>query len=316
MRHGSVCVLAAAVLWGTTGTAAALAPGVGSLAVGAAAMGVGGLLQAAAAHGVMRAHRAGLAEHWPTLAVSAAAVAVYPLAFYSSMRMAGVAVGTVVSIGSAPMAAALVERVVDRQPLSRRWALGATAGVLGVLALALAHPDTVEPATGTAGAQPVLGIALGLLAGVTYALYSWGAARVMRRGLPSRPVMGAVFGIGGVLLLPVLLLTGAPIIASWPNFAAVAYLALVPMFAGYVLFGRGLAAVPASTATSLSLLEPAVAALIAVLVLHERLPTLGWAGMAILLASLVLLTGDSRRQDSDPASTASPGPPRAVAVVL
>jgi hypothetical protein len=31
-----VCVLAAAVLWGTTGTAAALAPGVGSLAVGAA----------------------------------------------------------------------------------------------------------------------------------------------------------------------------------------------------------------------------------------------------------------------------------------
>ena len=117
---GSVCVLAAAVLWGTTGTAAALAPGVGSLAVGAAAMGVRGLLQAAAAHHVMRAHRAGLAAQWRTLAVSAVAVAVYPLAFYSSMRLAGVAVGTVVSIGSAPMAAALIERVIDRRPLSRR----------------------------------------------------------------------------------------------------------------------------------------------------------------------------------------------------
>src|SRR5919107_5194 len=46
---GSVCVLAAAVLWGTTGTAAALAPEVGSLAVGAAAMGIRGLLQAGAA---------------------------------------------------------------------------------------------------------------------------------------------------------------------------------------------------------------------------------------------------------------------------
>ena len=164
MRHAttydSVCVLAAAVLWGTTGIAAALAPGVGSLAVGAAAMGVGGLLQAAAAHRPMRSYRAGLAAQWRTLAVAAVAVAVYPLAFYTSMRLAGVAIGTVVSIGSAPMAAALIERVIDRQPLSRRWALGATAGVLGVLALALAHRGE-EAAAGGSGAQPVLGIALG-----------------------------------------------------------------------------------------------------------------------------------------------------------
>ena len=217
-------------------------------------MGVGGLLRAAAALRVSRAHRAGLAGQWPTLAGSAAAVAVYPRAFYSSMRLAGGAVGTVVSIGSAPMAAALIERAVDHEPLSRRWALGATVGVLGVLTLAVARAGGEEAASGGSGTQPVLGIALGLLAGLTYALYSWGAARAMRRGVPSRPVMGAVFGIGGVLLLPVLLLTGAPIVASWPNFAAVAYLAVVPMFLGYVLFGRGLAAVPASTATSLTLL--------------------------------------------------------------
>ncbi len=319
MRHdatyGSVCVLAAAVLWGTTGTAAALAPGVGSLAVGAAAMGVGGLLQAGSAGRVMRAHRAGLAAQWRTLALSAAAVAVYPLAFYTSMRLAGVAVGTVVSIGSAPMAAALVERVVDRQPLSRRWAVGATVGVLGVLALALAHPDAGGPTAGTYGTRPLLGIALGLLAGLTYALYSWGAARVMRRGLPSRPVMGTVFGAGGVLLLPVLLLTGAPIVADWSDFAAVAYLATVPMFLGYVLFGRGLAAVPASTATTLSLLEPAVAAVIAVLVLHERLPALGWLGMAIVLGGLVVLTAGPRRPETGAASSRPTSPSGAVDVV-
>lgn len=318
MRHGatygSVCVLAAAVLWGTTGTAAALAPGVGSVAVGAAAMGVGGLLQAAAARRGLRVHRAGLAAQWRTLAVAAVAVAVYPLAFYTSMRLAGVAVGTVVSIGSAPMAAALVERVVDRRPLSRRWALGATVGLLGVLALALARTGE-EVAAGGPDARPVLGVALGLLAGVTYALYSWGAARVMRRGLPSRTVMGAVFGAGGVLLLPVLLLTGAPIVASWSNVAAMAYLAVVPMFLGYVLFGRGLAAVPASTATTLSLLEPVVAAVIAVLVLHERLSAPGWSGMAIVLASLVLLTADSRRVGARTASSPARSPSRAVDVV-
>jgi DME family drug/metabolite transporter len=160
-----------------------------------------------------------------------------------------------------------------------------------------------------------LGVALGLLAGGTYALYSWGAARVMRRGLPSRPVMGAVFGLGGVLLLPVLLVTGAPVVASWHNAAAVAYLAAVPMFVGYLLFGRGLASVPASTATTLSLLEPAVAAVIAVVVLHEALPALGWVGMGVLLAGLVLLTADSRRPTPDLAGGPRPDPTPVVEAV-
>ena len=113
---GVVFVLVAAMLWGTTGTAAAKAPGVGPLAIGGAAMGIGGLLQAAAAGRVMFTHRHGLTAQWRTVVASAGAVAVFPLAFYSSMRLAGVAVGTVVSIGSAPPAAAVIERIVDHQP--------------------------------------------------------------------------------------------------------------------------------------------------------------------------------------------------------
>jgi DME family drug/metabolite transporter len=210
------------------------------------------------------------------------------------MRLAGVAVGTVVSIGSAPPAAAVIERIVDHRPLSRRWALGTTVGVSGVLALALAHPGESGPVATTATTQPVLGIALGLLAGFTYALYSWGAVRVMRCGLPSRPVMGAVFGLGGILILPVLALTGAPIIASGSNLAVAAYLAIVPMFLGYVLFGRGLATVAASTATTVSLLEPAVAALIAVIVLGEHLSPIGWLGLGLLFASLATTATNAR----------------------
>jgi len=301
MPSGMVFVLVAALLWGTTGTAAAMAPGVGPLAIGAAAMGLGGLLQAAASSRVMAIHRGALTAQWRTVMLSAGAVAVFPLAFYSSMRLAGVAAGTVVSIGSAPPAAAVIERIVDHQPLSRRWAVGTTFGVSGVLALALAtDPGRSGAATTTAAAHPVLGIALGLLAGFTYALYSWGAARTMRRGLPSRPVMGAVFGLGGLLLLPVLALTGAPIITSGSHLAVVAYLAIVPMFLGYVLFGRGLATVTASTATTVSLLEPAAATLIAVMVLREHLPSMGWLGLGLLFASLVITATSSRPAATSP----------------
>lgn len=314
MPSGIVFVLAAALLWGTTGTAAAMAPVVGPLAIGAAAMGIGGLLQAAAASRVMFTHRGGLTAQWRTVMVSAGAVAVFPLAFYSSMRFAGVAVGTVVSIGSAPPAAAVIERIVDHQPLSRGWALGTTVGVSGVLAIALAHPG---PATTTATAQPVLGIALGMLAGFTYALYSWGAARVMRCGLPSRPVMGAVFGLGGTLLLPVLALTGAPFITSGSHLAVAAYLAIVPMFLGYILFGRGLATVAASTATTVSLLEPAVAALIAVIVLGEHLPPIGWLGLGLIFASLVITATHTRPTTTSHLGHQPTGAPdRAVSVTV
>lgn len=301
--YGTSCVLGAAVLWGTTGTAAALAPGVGSLAVGAGAMGIGGLLQAGAALPVIYAHRERLAAVRSLVVLSAVAVTVFPLAFYTSMRMAGVAVGNVVSIGSAPVAAALIERVLDKQRFSRTWMLGAAAAVGGVLILGLARSG------GTAQrAHLALGVFLGLVAGFTYAMYSWGAARIMRHQLPSRPVMGAVFGVGGVSLLPVLVVTGGPILHAHHGLVVVAYLAVVPMFLGYILFGAGLRAISASTATTLSLLEPVIATLLAVLVLRERLSVTGWAGIALLLASLAVIAADSRRHQLTPSLVSNPPP--------
>ncbi len=287
---GTTSVLAASILWGTTGTVAALAPTIGSIAVGAAAMGVGGLLQALVALPTLRAYDRDLVMRWRTLLLSGIAVGAYPLAFYTSMRLAGVAVGTVVSIGSAPLAAALVERVVDRTAVPPRWVVGGGAGLLGLTVLTVAEAIRSRPRTTGFGGHPLPGIALGLLAGITYALYSWGAAHIMRNGVPPRPTMGAIFGVGSLLLMPVLLVTGSPIVASWRNASAVAYLALIPMFVGYTLFGRGLSAISASAATTLSLLEPAVAALLALVVLHERLSPLGWAGVVILMAGLLVVS--------------------------
>jgi DME family drug/metabolite transporter len=66
-------------------------------------------------------------------------------------------------------------------------------------------------------------------------------------------------------------------------------MALVPMFLGYFLFGVGLARVRPSTATTLTLTEPAVAAILAVVVVGERLGIMGWSGMAILAAALAVL---------------------------
>ena len=107
--------------------------------------------------------------------------------------------------------------------------------------------------------------------------------------------MGSIFGLGGLLLMPVLAATGGPLLESWGNVSVAAYMAVVPMFAGYLLFGWGLARVGASTATGISLLETVVAAVLAVVVVGERLPAPGWLGAAVVLASLFILTPRGRR---------------------
>lgn len=278
---GVIACLIAATLWGTTGTAASFAPDVPAIAIGAAAMGVGGLLQALIALSGLRANFGLLVQNRQLLILGAVAVAIYPLAFYASMRLAGVTIGTVISIGSAPAISALIEYRIEGSRLTRRWAIGAVIGILGMAVLAMAEAGHEEIAPNVP-----LGIALGLLAGATYALYSWSARQLMQRGVPSRAAMGATFGLGGLLLMPVLLVTGAPFLDSLTNLAVGTYMALVPMFLGYIAFGMALSRIPSSQATTISLFEPVVAAMLAVLIVGERLPPLGWLGVSMIIACL------------------------------
>ncbi len=273
------------ILWGTTGTAATFSPDAGPLAIGAAALGIGGILQAVIAIPALRRDAGTLRADWRIVLIGGLAVGIYPLAFYSSMHLAGVAIGTTVSLASAPLAAGVLERVVDGTRLGRTWVAAAALGVVGAALL------SASDLSGHAGAEvgTVWGVMLGLVAGATYATYSWAARRLMQAGASRGASMGAVFGLGGLLLMPVLLATGAPLIATPEAFAVAAYMALVPMFAGYVLFGFGLATVGASTATTITLLEPAVAAVLAFVVVGERLGPLGWVGLALIGVVLVLL---------------------------
>ena len=290
---GSIYILVAAILWGTTGTAATLAPDVGAVAIGAAAMGIGGLMQAMLARRGVATELPQLRTQWKLVLIGGLAVAVYPLAFYASMRLAGVTIGTVISIGAAPLFAALIEYFLDKTRLSKQWLFGAALGLTGMGFLAFAEGSGADTAQGSGNAT--MGFLLGVVAALTYALYSWAARRIMRRGLPSTVAMGAVFGVGGLLLMPVLLLTGAPFLASWSNAAVGVYMALVPMFLGYICFGYGLRRVQASTATTITLFEPVVAAVLAGLIVGERLPLSGWVGVALITACLVCVTMPPRR---------------------
>lgn len=282
---GILAITVTALLWGTTGTAATFAPDAGPLAIGAAALGIGGILQALIALPALKQSWSVLAKYKGIVFIGAIGVFVYPLAFYSSMHLAGVAIGSVVSLASAPLASGVLERVLDHSRLSRWWMLAAGTGVVGSVMLCVSRMGS-ETASST---DTVFGIAVGLLAGVSYAGYTWAVHRLIFLGAGRGASMGSVFGAGGLLLMPVLVITGKPLVESAEAFGVAAYMALVPMFLGYLLFGFGLTRVSASTATTVTLTEPAIATLLAVVIVGERLDSLGWAGLALLAVVLIIL---------------------------
>lgn len=288
-RHaaaGPLLVLTAATLWGTTGTAASFAPaGTTPLATGAATMGLGGLLTlllgARSAPAVLRAGGRTLRH----ALLGGLAVAVYPLAFYSSMSLAGVATGTVVTIGSSPVFAALLDRALAGTRLTLRWLVATVSAGAGCVALVLTGDDAA-----TGGNSSSVGVALGLLGGASYAVYTCYGSMLIRAGHSSRATMGAMFGLGALALLPVFTVTGGPLVSTWRGVGVTAYLAVVPMFLAYLAFGAGLARVSASAATTLTLFEPVVAAALSVAVVGERLGSWAWTGIGLVLLGLLILT--------------------------
>lgn len=296
---GIVALVLACLLWGTTGVTATFLPDdVSPLAIGAATMGIGGvLLFATAPHLSRGVLRDPAARRW--VALGAVGVVIYPLAFYSGMDVVGVAVGNVAALGSGPLFAALLEWRIERARLSLRWAVSTTLAVVGIALLA-AGKERGGDVDGSPAAT-ALGVGLGLLAGFAYALYTYASSRAIRAGHPSRGVMGAMFGLGALPLLVVLALFGAPLLQSWSSVGLTTYLALGPMFVAYLLFGVGLRSVRSSTATTITLLEPVVATVLAVLVVGERLAAFGWLGFVLVLVGLAVLV-TARRTPSRGAS--------------
>ncbi|MES2170083.1 MAG: EamA family transporter [Actinomycetota bacterium] len=278
-------LIIASLLWGTTGTAASFMPAdVGPLAIGAVTMCAGGLLLFVfSASRALAALRDPASRRW--LALGAIGVFVYPLTFYSAMNLAGVAIGNVVALGSGPVFAALLEWSFERRRPSLSWLLCTCAAVAGIgLLAAFGHADA-----GPAHPHILAGVALGLLAGFAYALYAYASSRALATRHGGRAVMGGMFGLGALLLLPVLVVTGEPLLQSGRTIGIAAYLVLGPMFLAYLLFAIGLARLRSSVATTITLIEPLVATVLAVVVVGERLTVEGWTGLALILVGVAAM---------------------------
>jgi drug/metabolite transporter, DME family len=277
-------VLTAAVCFGTTGTFQAIGPSASPVAVGAARIVLGGALLVA----IARALGVQMPRPSATVAAVAVGVVVYQLAFFAAVKLTGVAVGTVVAIGTGPAAAGLLGRLVNGERLSRRWALATACAAAGVLLLAGDGGATVDPS----------GIALAVTAGAGYAACTVLSKRLLVAGHRPEGVMAAGFGGAAVLLVPVLLVAGPGFLGDPGGLGMALYLGAIPTALAYVLFSRGLRSLSSGETATLVLAEPLTAALLGIVALGEEPSLAAGIGGALVLAGLVVLAAGGRRPET------------------
>jgi DME family drug/metabolite transporter len=282
------------MLWGTAGASQELLDGAfPPFVVGALRAVLGGaILVAIAAPGLPRSP-VRLRESGGTFVLAGLCAVGYQVAFFAGVRELGIAIGTILAVGSAPFFAGAASVLLGRHRPSRRWASTTLLAVVGLVLLMRPDRDVVPSPIGTIAA---------LTAGLSFGVYTVLAKELLDRGVRRLDSVAVPFLLGGLLSVPVLLLGlrgGRAVLLLEPRvFLVVAWLAIGATAGGYLLFISGLGSVPAVVGTTLVLAEPLTAALLGVGVFGERLgpvPLLGAATVALAL----LLT--ARRPELQPA---------------
>ncbi len=272
----ALLVVLAAALWGTTGTAQALGPDdIDPLVVGWVRLAVGGLGLVLIAR-VRQVARTPLSSGWTWVAVLS--IAAYQLTFFGGVRLAGVALGTAVGIGSAPIWGGLVDwRFTTWRPTTR-WIVAVVIAVAGA-ALVAGDPGDAE--------RPELGLLLAVGAGASYAVYAYALQQLARQG-DADHVAATVFTRAAVLLAPMLLIGDVGDLLTGRGLVMSLHLGVVATTLSYALFTRGVRDTPVSTATLLSLAEPLTAVLLGITIVGETLSHAAGAGVAMLLVGVTI----------------------------
>ncbi|GHF75255.1 membrane protein [Streptomyces mashuensis] len=293
MGRGLVYVTVAGLAWGTAGPTAALAfagSGLGPMALTFWRV-LGGLLLLLAVRPFVRprgarpdARREPAGRRAVRVLVTGLGLTVFQAAYFGSVDATGTAVGTVVTQGATPVLVALGCRLF----LGERLGLGGGVAVTG----ALAGLAVLTLGDGTGAVRPA-GVVLGVVSAGGYAVVAVYTRSLARKGRGADPFAATLtsFAVGAVCLLPLAAAEGL-----WPRaeglgrtLVLMGYLVSVPTALAYGLFFAGLAAVRATTVTVVTLLEPVTAAVLAVLVLDERLTAATVVGTAVLLGAVVAL---------------------------
>jgi DME family drug/metabolite transporter len=273
-------VLLSAVLFGTSGTAAALGPAKDAVSVGCVRVTVAAvtLVAIAALCGQARGFPR---VTWPLLILGGLGSGLAQLTFFVAVQRVGVAMGTVIALGSAPLLTGLLAPVFTRRRPSLRWALASGVAIAGLALVGLPGGSTD---------LDLLGLVTALAAGLGVAVLTLAARQLAARGRSPLGAMAWITAMAAVLVVPVLATRNLDWLHGIDGQATALYLGVVSTALALVCLARGLRRLTAPAAVTLGLAEPLTAALLGIAVLGEPVSWLQAVGGAVMLGAGAVLS--------------------------
>ncbi len=278
-------VLLAAILWGMTGTAQTfLDNGVSSFAIATIRSAIGGGLLLFVV--VLLRKITFRTWSWKWTILAAASIALFQGLFFTSIRLTGVAIGTVVTIGSAPMFSGILEWILWKTRPTKVWGIATVMTITGCILLFINNGD---------GTIHMCGVGLAICAGISFAVYTNMSKKLMAQQ-DALPAVAMTFSICALLLLPFSIGSGFSWLADFQNLWTMLFMGVMCTSIAYLLFLSGLQKISSSSAVTLSLAEPLTAAMLGVVLVGEHLSVTSWLGVVMLLGGIVVLTFTGRKK--------------------
>ncbi|TCO47271.1 DMT family transporter [Actinocrispum wychmicini] len=277
--HAPGAVISAAggaLLWATIGPAAALLDTHDRLAAAAVRLAIGTLVLFAVVGGRPLTTRWRRSE-LRSLAVGAVGIAGFQMTYFGAIGHSGVAISTTLAIGLSPVMTGMWTWLRTRERPAIGWMVGTAIAATGLVLLMYGR--------GVTGPASPTGIILSLLAAMFFSMHAI-AIQLTTSGQTPATTLTAMFGLAALLLIPVTVAIGPQGLLSGPVVTCVVYLGVVTTGIAYWLFARGVRHLGAATAVTISLLEPAGAAIIAAVAFREHVSLAQWTGIGLICAAI------------------------------
>jgi DME family drug/metabolite transporter len=278
-KFGSIGILAAGATFGTTGTLQTLlAKNISGLAIASTRLFVGAITLFIVARFVSQTKVAKISR--VDLWMSGIGIAIYQIAFFCSVTLTGVPIATLTALGTSPIFTGLVAYLLVREKPTRVWfqaTLITTAGI----ALLNSQPSNKS--------FNIVGVLLAAIAGLGFAVFNVSSRRALNAGVEPAHLAARVFSLAAALSFPFCFVDGIHWMVTPKGATLILWLGIVATGLGYTLYSYGLKRVHSSTASTLVLIEPATATLLAVVVLGNVLTLNSWIGITVILIGLLYL---------------------------
>lgn len=255
------------------------------------------------------------ADRWG-IVVAGLALAVHFSTWLASLELTSVA-ASVTLVTTAPLMIALGSAVTGRRPPARTW-LAIVVAIVGAAIITLGGASAGGPGSGstvgTGPPSPTTGNVLALVGAAAMAVYLVAGDRV-RANLTTTAYASRAYGVAAGALVVYCLVAGIPL-AGYDDqtWLAIAAMVLGPQLAGHTVLNLLLQRLGSVTVSTVLLVEPVGAGLLAWLLFGEVPPLAAWIGAPLVIGAVAVQVRGPAEPGTRPVSAAgrrgagTPGP--------